>query len=572
MICLLDEPVTSELRLNVVVNKNGMMRKVVYRHPHRMKEDEMPPQEFVIAAYQNLQSPLDADQTLIFCLPDGESVHLIDPLDARHPGAALCAFHDTTEHELLNFEHGVLRVYIHESHFMNIKRENWRALRDGIQRLMSGLTIKGPQTERPFRIDIRSFTTPPESFGLEDNPFAEISTRSDEDTLPAEFSIVLPAPDTVVAGRRLARFGIDFVDEGAPEPVEIEQGIYTNAVFKVNLDDSINALNLMFRTIGQVIRYKQYFFLNQSIYHDCEPREMSEGFIHEFTVPGRDNDFAFLNEAFKSRGFQSKEFNEGAGVIVMQSDKPSKLEKLRERFNQQKEFTDPKFPSLLLTQSTKGDIEQARQMCEEFLDLWNGLLFVSMIVYGRNKKSVVFARINPETGEVAERKRWHEMSYFVDWAEEIDRVLASGSGDDALPLTEILELNTFQNRPKLKEYCWHVLGAEGPVFQRRIAGEVLNWFKENAQTIDFVYRSTHYANHTRSRELAFKSAFKFCARNENDMTKEKTQRKELTHMFDSGVRDLRELDNFFFWKFYTQLIGLARDGLSADIMLLERRR
>ena len=108
-------------------------------------------------------------------------------------------------------------------------------------------------------------------------------------------------------------------------------------------------------------------------------------------------------------------------------------------------------------------------MCEEFLELWNGLLFVSMIVYGRNKKSVVFARINPQTGEVAERKRWHEMSYFVDWAEEIDRVLASGSGDDALPLTEILELNTFQNRPKLKEYCWHVLGAEGPVFQRRIA-------------------------------------------------------------------------------------------------------
>ena len=247
-----------------------------------------------------------------------------------------------------------------------------------------------------------------------------------------------------------------------------------------------------------------------------------------------------------------------------------KAGKIAGAFQSTKEFTDPKFPSLLLTQSTKGDIEQARQMCEEFLDLWNGLLFVSMIVYGRNKKSVVFARINPETGEVAERKRWHEMSYFVDWAEEIDRVLASGSGDDALPLTEILELNTFQNRPKLKEYCWHVLGAEGPVFQRRIAGEVLNWFKENAQTIDFVYRSTHYANHTRSRELAFKSAFKFCARNENDMTKEKTQRKELTHMFDSGVRDLRELDNFFFWKFYTQLIGLARtDCLQTSCCLNE---
>ena len=285
MICLLDEPVTSELRLNVVVNKNGMMRKVVYRHPHRMKEDDMPPQEFVIAAYQNLQSPLDADQSLIFCLPKGESVHLINPLDAKHPGAALCAFHDATDHELLNFEHGVLRIYIHESHFMNIKRKNWRALRDGIQRLMSGLTKKRHEAERPFRIDIRSFTTPPESFGLEDNPFAEISTRSDDDALPAEFSIVLPAPNTMVTGRRLARFSIDFVDSGVPEPVHVEQGIYTNAVFKVDLRDSINVFNLMFRTIGQIILYKQYFLIDPSVHQNREPREMSEGFIQNSRCP-----------------------------------------------------------------------------------------------------------------------------------------------------------------------------------------------------------------------------------------------------------------------------------------------
>ena len=107
---------------------------------------------------------------------------------------------------------------------------------------------------------------------------------------------------------------------------------------------------------------------------------MSEGFIHEFTVPGRTDEFAFLNEAFMSRGFQSKEFEEGIGLVVTQSHRISKLLTLREGFKQQRGFTDPKFPSLLLRQSSKGEVEQARQLCEDFQKLWNGLLFVSMIL------------------------------------------------------------------------------------------------------------------------------------------------------------------------------------------------
>ena len=143
---------------------------------------------------------------------------------------------------------------------------------------------------------------------------------------------------------------------------------------------------------------------------------------------------------------------------------------------------------------------------------------------------------------------------------------------DALPLTEIFNLDAFQSRPKVREYCWHVLGGEGPASQRQIAENVLRWFKENAQIIDSVYRSTHYSNHSKSKPRTFEPAFTFCERGHEEMTEEKTQMRELAHMFDSGVRDLRELDGFFFWKFYSMLIGLVQDGLSADIMLLERRR
>ena len=189
--------------------------------------------------------------------------------------------------------------------------------------------------------------------------------------------------------------------------------------------------NLMFRTIGQIIRYKQYFFIDLSIYHDREQIEMSEGFIHEFTVPGRDNEFAFLNEAFQSRGFQSKEFEEGIGLIVTQSHKISKLRTLREGFNQQRSFTDPRFPSLLLQQSSKSEVGQARQMCEDFLELWNGLLYASMLLYGRNATSVVFTSVRPQDGNVT-KKKWHQMRYFGQWSEEIDQVLDGVTRGDAL--------------------------------------------------------------------------------------------------------------------------------------------
>ena len=49
-------------------------------------------------------------------------------------------------------------------------------------------------------------------------------------------------------------------------------------------------------------------------------------------------------------------------------------------------------------------------------------------------------------------------------------------------------------------------------FQRQIAENVLRWFKENAQIIDSVYRSTHYSNHSKSKPRTFEPAFTFCER------------------------------------------------------------
>ena len=540
------------------------MERRVRRASYRLKPQDMPPQDHIKKMYQEKNITPEDGESLLFTLPEQEGVHLINPLSPHHRNVALCALRDV---ESLKFEHGLLRIYVHKSHLMNVQKKNWRTLENGVQRLLSGLNKDQDGAERAFRIEMRSFETPPVSFDLDDDPFSSQPVRFDGDVLPAEFSILIPSPEqNMKLGLRLARFHIDFVPLGTVGPLDLEQkGIYTNSVFEVDLQDSIKCMNLMFRTIGQIIRYKRFFHIDRDFGRVPE-KEMGHEFIHEFTVrtcPGR---FSFLDtESLVARGFQSEPFEDGSGTIVTRSQNTSRIDDLVVRFEQQRGFNRP---TLKLKPSTRNEIQQARTMCEEFRNYWNSLLYVSMRICGNELSEITYT--NKKGRQV--KINWDDVRYYSYWIEEINRTLNGTIQHDTPALHEILRGDVFQDRA-IRGYCMHVFGEGGPVHHRDRAENVLKWFRSHAEAIDCVYKSTHYASHSKMGKdgESFEFAFSFSRPAKDGVSDEEAQIEELVHLYAAGVDDLEELDLYFFWKFYSMLLQLVEQPLGADILLLERR-
>ena len=523
----------------------------------------MPPQDHIKKMYQEKNIMLGDGESLLFTLPDDEGVHLINPLSPHHPNVALCALRDV---ESLKFEHGLLRIYVHKSHLMKIQKKNWRTLKNGMQRLLSGLNKDQDGVERAFRIEVRSFETPPVSFDLVDDPFSSQPVHFDGDALPAEFSILIPSPEQNMSpGLRLARFHIDFVPLGTAGPLDFEQkGIYTNSVFEVDLQDSIKCMNLMFRTIGQIIRYKRFFHIDRDFSRVPE-KEMGHEFIHEFTVRAGPGRFSFLDtECLVARGFQSEPFEDGPGTIVTRSQNTSRIDDLMVRFEQQRGFNRP---TLKLKPSTRNEIQQARTMCEEFRNYWNSLLYVSMRIYGNELSKITYTNKRGNRVKID----WNDVKYYSYWVEEINRTLNGTIQHNTPALHEILTGDVFPDSA-LREYCMRIFGEGGPSHHRDRAENVLKWFRSHAKTIDRVYKSTHYTLHSKLENDSFEGAFSFSRPAKNEVSEEEAQVEELVHLYKSGANDLEELDLYFFWKFYSMLLQLVEKPLGADILLLERRR
>ena len=119
----------------------------------------------------------------------------------------------------------------------------------------------------------------------------------------------------------------------------------------------------------------------------------------------------------------------------------------------------------------------------------------------------------------------------------------------------------------------HVFGEGGPAYHRDRAENVLKWFRSHAETIDCVYKSTHYASHSKMGKdgESFEFAFSFSRPAKDGVSDEEAQIEELVHLYAAGVDDLEELDLYFFWKFYSMLLKVVEKPLGADILLLERR-
>ena len=140
-------------------------------------------------------------------------------------------------------------------------------------------------------------------------------------------------------GLRLARFHIDFVPLGTVGPLDLEQkGIYTNSVFEVDLQDSIKCMNLMFRTIGQIIRYKR-FFISTVISAGSLKRKWGMNSSTSLQYGRVREHFRFWMENLVARGFQSEPFENGPGTIVTRSQNTSRIDDLVVRFEQQRGLT-----------------------------------------------------------------------------------------------------------------------------------------------------------------------------------------------------------------------------------------
>ena len=88
------------------------------------------------------------------------------------------------------------------------------------------------------------------------------------------------------------------------------------------------------------------------------------------------------------------------------------------------------------------------------------------------------------------------MKYYSRWVEEINGTLNGTIQHDTPALHEILRGDIIQDRA-LRDYCMHVFGEGGRLTTETRAENVLKWFRSHAETIDCVYKSTHYALHSK---------------------------------------------------------------------------